>query len=292
MVDRPFGSGVYLLRRDVTASPTGTRETRFSPMRQDSDDPAGAPAGRCVSICGGAANGTCAERLGLRYDRWARVFADQRCRAGPGKEFAGNRASGGPVLRRFAVTLCPSCSAMTTDDARFCQNCGRALAVSRTTADRPSVKADSFTAFLRSTTPETRILGGCTLVVFVALLLPWYSVTVLGFSASVNGFHSWGWLTFLGLLVAVASTVTLARAGQGTSGSAGHERQEPLLVLTAGLAETIGAIGFLVDIETSSGGLGSPSAGLYLALLAGLCTSAVGAWPLFVNQRRIRRPPQ
>lgn len=190
------------------------------------------------------------------------------------------------------MTVCPSCNAVNVDGARYCQNCGRSLALNPAGDGQPPVNADALKAFVRGTATETRILGVCTILVFIALLMPWYSVSLLGFSASVNGFHRWGWLTFLGLVVAAVATTTLARAGRSPNWAAERERRVLRAPLIAGILETIGAIAFLVDVESSSDGLGGPSAGLYLALLAGLVTAAVGGWPFLSGQRRTPRDPR
>jgi hypothetical protein len=99
-------------------------------------------------------------------------------------------------------------------------------------------------------------------------------------------------VTFLGLVVAAAATTTSARAGRGATWSAGREGRVLRAPLVAGILEAIGAIAFLVDAESSADGLGSPSAGLYLALLAGLVTAGVGGWPVLSGQRRGPRDPR
>jgi hypothetical protein len=52
-----------------------------------------------------------------------------------------------------------------------------------------------------------QLIAAGSLVVLVSLFLPWfgYDVSVGGFSASgsVDGFHSWGWVTFLALLAVI-----------------------------------------------------------------------------------------
>ena len=184
------------------------------------------------------------------------------------------------------MRVCPSCNAMVADDANYCAKCGRSTSVDPTTTPRPPMGSDSLTAFLRGTTTDLRIVGGCTFVVFIALLLPWYSVSFLGVSASLNGFHGWGWITFVGLIAGVLATVELGGLRRATASVPRPERRVRLVPLLAGVVEAVGAIGYLADIASSTHGIGSPSVGLYLALIAGLVTAAVGAWPMLSGARR------
>jgi peptidoglycan/LPS O-acetylase OafA/YrhL len=93
----------------------------------------------------------------------------------------------------------------------------------------------------------------------IAMFLPWWSVSILGFSTgSVNGLHGWGIFVFLCFL------------GGGALAVMGNQTQNlsrtnwMLAVIAGGLASLIMAINFLSWLD----GLSFLSFGFYLALAA------------------------
>ena len=110
-------------------------------------------------------------------------------------------------------------------------------------------------------------------IAFIALFLPWYGVSVAGFSASVSGWStSYGWLGGL-LLVGAAVWYFLWRSEAGIP-------KEPLtpLVVTTGAA----ALGLLLvlirwaSLPRGSGGIAGrsfnygPRVGIWITLIAGI----------------------
>lgn len=114
---------------------------------------------------------------------------------------------------------------------------------------------------------------GSGAVAFIALFLPWYGVSVAGFSASVSGWNTgYGWLGGL-LIVAAAVWFLLLRSGTALP-------KEPVspLVATAGAS----ALGLLlvilrwISMPRGGGGIFGryfnygPRAGIWIALIAGV----------------------
>lgn len=115
---------------------------------------------------------------------------------------------------------------------------------------------------------------GAGAVAFIALFLPWYGVSVAGFSASVSGWStSYGWLGGL-LLVAAAVWFFLWRSGSAIPKDPPFT---PLVVTTA--AAALGLLLVIirwVSLPRGGGGvLGrsfnyGPRIGIWIALIAGI----------------------
>ena len=125
-----------------------------------------------------------------------------------------------------------------------------------------------------------RVIAGGALVAFIASFLPWYGVSVLGFSVTVSGWSA-GFTAWAGALLLTMAGVLLVLRRMGASvpsiGSAGPS------VVVAG----IGALGLLLVIIRwlslpsyhGSAGAGfnysyGARYGLYLALIAGIAVVA------------------
>ena len=179
-----------------------------------------------------------------------------------------------------ALDTCPDCRAELVSVSGSCPSCGRGLG--RSIPEAPTQLGEAARALWAESDVHARLVGGATLVVLVALLMPWYSASVFGISASVDGFHRFGWVTFVAMLVGVAATAALLP--RSPLGRATDARGRALLTISAGVFEALGAITYWADASSSMDGIGGPSAGLFLALLAGLATAAVG-YRLWANGR-------
>ena len=129
---------------------------------------------------------------------------------------------------------CPQCQNVAADDAGSCPSCGASLSATATEA-APGVSspapatappAPAGAAPSASAMPAfkfdaarwslaDRIAGVATVVLFIALFLPWYTVSgsVLGYSfgGSVNGlWHGWMYLSLILTVVIVAYLVLRA----------------------------------------------------------------------------------
>ena len=128
-----------------------------------------------------------------------------------------------------------------------------------------------------------RVVAITAAVTIISMFLPWYGASILGFSASVDGFGSgYGWFGAL-LIVAAGAYLVLLRSGNAvprTSMGPG--------TIVLGLS-AIGALLVVVRwISLPSGGGGisgepysyGPRIGLYLTLVAGV-VQVVIAYRLF-----------
>lgn len=128
---------------------------------------------------------------------------------------------------------------------------------------------------LRLTVPQW-LLVGASVLLLIALLLPWWSVTAVFLGTfSLDGFHSWGWLSFISWLVIAALTVGLVARQRvvGTSlATLVDDRRTLWLLVAAGGAEILGDLLFIAVAPSGSGtgysaGIG---AGVVIAIICGL----------------------
>jgi hypothetical protein len=137
--------------------------------------------------------------------------------------------------------------------------------------------------FLSKMSNGEKALAGGSLVVFISLFLPWFgwdeSVSVLGISTSFSfdGFHSWGWLTFLALLAVVGLWVIRTFLSDSVQlGELGVP--DPVLYMIGGGIEVLGAVLFWITWSPGSNGfinLG-PRFGVFIALVGGVITIVGG----------------
>jgi hypothetical protein len=122
---------------------------------------------------------------------------------------------------------------------------------------------------LRRLTLGDRIVAGGTLITLLAILLPWWDS---GQGMTANGFHDWGWLTFLALVgVAVLLAVRVAAAEGGPKLSVADDAA----FLIGGATEVLGSVIFWIG---NNGRLiGGVRYGVFVALVGGMAT-VVGGW--------------
>ena len=125
---------------------------------------------------------------------------------------------------------CPQCQREAPDDANHCAHCGAALRA----AAAPAQGAPTGGAAAASATPASgsatssasvpaykfeaarwsqadRIAGIATVVLFICLFLPWFTVSTPLFSSSVNGlWHGWMYITLIVSILIVAYLVLRA----------------------------------------------------------------------------------
>ena len=110
-------------------------------------------------------------------------------------------------------------------------------------------------------------------IALVALILPWISISFLGYSSSVNGFRGWGLLSLLGV-VAVGALSFMGNKHED------YTAEYKKYVMFAFGAIALGAILFFIRKNTAGGGVMSSSGiktgiGLWICLLAGLAGLAL-----------------
>lgn len=114
-------------------------------------------------------------------------------------------------------------------------------------------------------------------VALIALLLPWVSINVFGASQSLNGFRSWGYLSFLGVIGVVFLSFNGNKAEKYT-----EEYKRYVLIAFAAIA--VGTILFFLRKDAivtgfdNAGNLNDivkAGIGLWICLLAGLAGIAL-----------------
>jgi hypothetical protein len=131
---------------------------------------------------------------------------------------------------------------------------------------------------------DKAFLGG-SLILFIAMFLPWYGadVSTPGYSVSdsVNGFHSWGWLTFLILLAAVAFW-TIRRFFTKEVPLPDLPVTDAVALMIGGGLEVLGVILFWIAGHSDVGSFSFPGIsvgvrwGLFVALIGGIVVVVAG----------------
>ena len=123
-----------------------------------------------------------------------------------------------------------------------------------------------------------------TIALLVALCLPWWSLRMQVFQdrwVTVSpAFSGWGWLSFAAWLVALTMTLRLVVVGW-PYGNRSHNRGAAWVIVTAGAAELLGNVMFIVsapktEVFVSAGQFASYGAGLIVAIVAGVMLVASG----------------
>jgi hypothetical protein len=132
---------------------------------------------------------------------------------------------------------CPQCQSQAGDDANHCPSCGALLSAAAappqdaaaaagpppaSTPPPPQAAAPAGAGATASAVPPykfdvarwtlaDRIAGIATLVLFICLFLPWFTISFGFGSGSVNGlWHGWMWLSLILSIVIIAYLVLLA----------------------------------------------------------------------------------
>lgn len=120
-----------------------------------------------------------------------------------------------------------------------------------------------------------RIVAIASVFVLVALLLPWYGVSIGSFSVSVDGLHSFGLMSVLGILVVAAGVVGAQERWARTARMAG------VVLQAAGAAAFLAAYHGAGSTQVLGVSFG-PEIGVYLALLV----SVVGVVAALAERRQ------
>ncbi len=123
-----------------------------------------------------------------------------------------------------------------------------------------------------------RVVVVTSVIALVSMFLPWYGGSVLGFSASVNGFGSgYGWFGSL-LIVLAGGYLAMVRSGSPMPTMA---MGPGVLVLGLSAIGTLLVIIRWVTLPSGGGGVAGagfsygPRIGIYLALIAGLVQAVI-----------------
>jgi hypothetical protein len=200
---------------------------------------------------------------------------------------------------------CPQCQSQAGDEANHCPSCGAVLSATAAppqaappagsppgsnpppppaaapagaraaTAGLPPFKFD-----IARWTLADRIAGVATIVLFICLFLPWFTISFGFGSGSVNGlWHGWMWLSLILSIVIIAYLVLLA----------GWEKlpiSQDVPHLTVMLIATIvNAVLVLISFIDKPGGSG---VGWGFGAIVGLIAALVAAAPYAIPQLRAK----
>lgn len=100
----------------------------------------------------------------------------------------------------------------------------------------------------------------------ISCFLPWFSISVFGYSSSVNGMHSWGLLAFIGFI------------GAGVAAFLGDQTKTMaqtfwFVALACGALSVLGVLLFFIRISSATGGFGGGAGygfGIFIAAIAAI----------------------
>ena len=102
---------------------------------------------------------------------------------------------------------------------------------------------------------------------FISCFLPWYSISVFGFSSSISGMHSWGFMAFLAFIGAGV----VAFLGDQTKPMA---QTFWFIALACGALAVLGVLLFFIAISGSAGYGGGYGFGLFIGAAAAIAVLA------------------
>ena len=187
--------------------------------------------------------------------------------------------------------FCPQCRNETSDEAGFCGNCGAAIPAavpSVPQSAKPAAPSPSGTTPIPSYafnaarwSNSDRITGVASLVLLVALFLPWFSFGAGGFSVTISGISEHGYLCLVLFMVIAILAYLGARAGWEKLPIKASIAHAPVMLVASLFNLVIVLIAFLLK---PGGGVGW-TFGAFLALIA----AAVAAAPLAIPAIQSRR---
>jgi hypothetical protein len=197
----------------------------------------------------------------------------------------------------MASTTCPNCQTVVAAGTATCPSCGNSLfsaapppssgpqhassaPPSSGAQPKPQIKFD-----LASLGRVDRLVGGGTLVLFISLFLPWFSINFGGGlgTASASGLTAHGYL-YIPLIISIAVVALLAAEALGLwklPASAGISREQILLIATA-INLVLVLIGFLA--KPGGSGVGWDW-GAFVGLIAAVVALFPLGWPIIEARR-------
>lgn len=191
---------------------------------------------------------------------------------------------------------CPQCQSEAADAASYCPSCGAALAPTATASEPPppapagpppghasgtGSNLPPFRFDAARWTLADRIAGIATIVLFISLFLPWFTVSIgfgnVSLSGSVNGlWHGWMYLTLILCIVIVAYLVL--RAGWDKL-PISQEVPHLTVMIVATILNVV--LVFIAFIDKPGGGATGWGFGAVVGLVAALVAAAPYAVPQF-----------
>lgn len=210
----------------------------------------------------------------------------------------------------MASITCANCQTVSAEGTAFCPSCGNSLSGATQTAytpppppppgappqgspppppapgsapppaaARPQVNFD-----WKSISHADRLAGGGTLVLFIALFLPWFKVDFTFGTASASGLsiHGYLYITLI-LSLAIIAFVIVESLGLWKLPSSSQIGREQLLLIATTINLVLVLIAFL--FKPSGHGVGWDW-GAFVALVAAVVAVFPLGWPLIQARRR------
>jgi hypothetical protein len=209
----------------------------------------------------------------------------------------------------MASITCPKCQAVAAEGATTCASCGNALGAPEATAyaagstpppaasyaassppppashaagahaAKPQVKFD-----LASIGQTDRLVGGGTLILFISLFLPWFSVHlgILGtYTADGLTAHGYLYITLI-LAIAIIGFLVAEVLGLWKLPATSPLTRDQILLVATGINFILVLLGFL--LKPGGSGVGW-SWGAFVALVAAVVAAFPLGWPIIQARR-------
>jgi hypothetical protein len=205
---------------------------------------------------------------------------------------------------------CSGCGSEVSQGDGFCASCGTPLVSYARREDLPAAppastaaqtgETTSYRFDARRWTSNDKIVGGATLLVVIALFLPWFDVNLAGLSSlgdtgtdsiSVSGTTTHGWLWFVFVIGLVVLLYLLVVAGFRRFPIALPLKRERLLLAATGINLLLVVLAFL--LKPGSGGVTGLQIGWGFGAVLALLAAIVAVVPLAraaVAERNTPRP--
>jgi hypothetical protein len=194
----------------------------------------------------------------------------------------------------MASITCPNCQTVAAGGTVTCPRCGNALGAPQTSPYSAGATPPPAASYASSSPPPAagtaqpkpqikfdlaslgrvdRIVGGGTLVLFISLFLPWFSVGPFNFDALTS--HGYLWIT---LIVALAILALLAAEALGLWNlpTTSPLSRDQILLIGTGINFVLVLIAFLLK----PGGYGVSGVGWSFGAFVGLIAAIVAVFPL------------
>jgi hypothetical protein len=192
----------------------------------------------------------------------------------------------------MASITCPNCQTVTTADAASCPSCGNALSGTSqasftpppsTPPASPGAAKPQVSFDLKSVSHIDRLVGGGTLVLFIALFLPWFKVNFGFGSASASGLsvHGYLYITLI-LSLAIIGVVVAEILGLWKVPTTSPLGREQLLLIATAINFVLVLIAFL--FKPGGHGVGWDF-GAFVGLVAAVVAVFPLGWPIIQARR-------
>jgi hypothetical protein len=179
------------------------------------------------------------------------------------------------------LPACSRCLVEVFPGTALCPNCGAAIRPTVIPKPKPK-RVGKVRRRVDELNRKELIFGPATVVLLVSFWLPWYSISVYGFTVSASGLSRHGWL-FIAVLDAIVLVlyVLITAFGAGDLADQGRLSKEQLLTIMTGVNLALVVLAFLLKPS----GFGW-TYGAFLAVAAAIVAFLPFGIPLVQARRR------